>query len=88
MVQKKAKSGPYDIVRTNSRVVDLETYLEDPMHVGIKDDRIVAVSETPLEVEEVIDFSGMIVAPGLNEIKSSAYEMALLEKSRFTNGHG
>jgi N-acyl-D-glutamate deacylase len=64
MVQKANESGPYDIVLANGRVIDPETYLDAQMHVGIKGDRIVAVSESPLEGKQVIDASGLIVAPG------------------------
>ena len=37
----------YDIVLANGRVIDPETYLDGKMHVGIKGDRIAAVSESP-----------------------------------------
>jgi N-acyl-D-glutamate deacylase len=48
----------FDIVLANGRVIDPETYLDGQMHVGMKGDRIVAVSETPLKGKEVIDASG------------------------------
>jgi N-acyl-D-aspartate/D-glutamate deacylase len=53
-----SKSETYDVVLANGRVIDPETYLDGQMHVGIKGDRIVAVSETPLKGKEVIDASG------------------------------
>jgi N-acyl-D-glutamate deacylase len=58
------QNEPYDIVLANGRVIDPETYLDGQMYVGIKGDRIAAVSETPLDGKQVIDVSGMIVAPG------------------------
>jgi N-acyl-D-glutamate deacylase len=54
----------YDVVLANGRVIDPETYLDATMHVGITGDSIAAVSETPLEGKEVVDVSGLIVAPG------------------------
>ena len=60
----------YDIVLANGRVIDPETYLDAQMHVGIKGDTIAAVSETPLEGKEVIDASGLIVAPGFIDMHS------------------
>jgi N-acyl-D-glutamate deacylase len=60
----------YDVVLANGRVIDPETYLDGQMHVGIKGDRIAAVSETPLDGREVIDVSGLIVSPGFIDLHS------------------
>lgn len=57
-------STTYDIVLANGRVIDPETYRDGTYHVGIIDDRIAAVSAEPLQGTEVIDVSGLIVAPG------------------------
>jgi N-acyl-D-glutamate deacylase len=54
----------YDIVLANGRVIDPETYRDGTFHVGLVDDRIAAVSAEPLQGKEVIDASGLIVAPG------------------------
>jgi N-acyl-D-glutamate deacylase len=54
----------YDIVLTNGRVIDPETYLDGKYNVGIKGDQIAAVSDQPLQGKEIIDVSGLIVAPG------------------------
>jgi predicted amidohydrolase YtcJ len=40
----KNGNGSYDIVLANGRVINPETYLDGKMHVGIKGDRIAAVS--------------------------------------------
>jgi N-acyl-D-glutamate deacylase len=57
-------STTYDIVLANGRVIDPETYRDGTFHVGITDDRIAAVSVEPLQGTDVIDVSGLIVAPG------------------------
>ncbi|PCD75704.1 amidohydrolase family protein [Pseudothioclava arenosa] len=54
----------YDLVINNGRVIDPETLFDDVANVGIKDGRIVAISEDPLTGAETIDASGQIVAPG------------------------
>jgi N-acyl-D-glutamate deacylase len=65
----------YDIVLANGRVIDPETFLDAKMHVGIKGDGIAAVSETPLEGKEVIDASGMIVAPGFIDMHAHGQDI-------------
>ncbi len=74
-MQKANESGPYDIVLANGRVIDPETYLDGQMHVGIKGDRIVAVSESPLEGKQVIDASGLIVARGFIDMHADGDDM-------------
>ena len=54
----------YDIVLTNGRVIDPETYLDGKYNVGIQGDQIAAVSDQPLQGKEIIDVSGLIVSPG------------------------
>jgi len=54
----------YDIVLTNGRVIDPETYLDGKYNVGIKGGQIAAVSDQPLQGKQVIDVSGLIVSPG------------------------
>lgn len=54
----------YDVVLTNGRVIDPETYLDGIYNVGIIGDQIAAVSDQPLQGKETIDVSGLIVAPG------------------------
>ncbi|MGB5414171.1 MAG: N-acyl-D-glutamate deacylase, partial [Polyangiales bacterium] len=54
----------YDVVFANGRVIDPETYRDGKFNVGIRGGQIAAVSDQPLEGNEVIDVSGMIVSPG------------------------
>eukprot|EP00729_Bicosta_minor_P025626 gene25626-15748_t len=58
----------YDTVLANGRCIDPETGLDGIRHVGIKDDVIVAISETPLcepgaKGLNYIDTSGLVVSP-------------------------
>jgi N-acyl-D-glutamate deacylase len=54
----------YDLVINNGRVIDPETLFDDIANVGIKDGRIVAISNEPLTGTETLDATGQIVAPG------------------------
>lgn len=54
----------YDVVLANGRVMDPESGLDAVRNVGITDGRIAAVSEAKLQGHEVIDATGLVVAPG------------------------
>ena len=66
----------YDIVLTNGRVIDPETYLDGEFNVGIKGGQIAAISDQPLEGKEIIDVSGMIVSPGFIDLHSHGVNIA------------
>ncbi|MDH3960744.1 MAG: hypothetical protein OET55_05660 [Desulfuromonadales bacterium] len=76
------QSETYDVVLANGRVIDPETYLDGKMHVGIKGDRIVAVSESPLKGKEVIDASGLIVSPGFIDLHSHGQSSSLGQRNK------
>ena len=54
----------YDIVITGGRVIDPETGLDAVRNVGIKGDKIAAVTEKAIEGKETIDATGHVVCPG------------------------
>ena len=54
----------FDIVIANGRVMDPETNLDAIRNVGVKGDRIVAVTEDSIEGARTIDATGLVVAPG------------------------
>lgn len=54
----------YDIVLMGGRVIDPETKLDGIRNVGILNNRISQISSTPLKGKEVINVSGLVVAPG------------------------
>jgi N-acyl-D-glutamate deacylase len=60
----------YDIVLVKGRVIDPETYRDGIFNVGLMGDQIAAVTDQPLQGKEVIDVSGMIVAPGVVDLHS------------------
>jgi dihydroorotase len=58
----------YDIVLTGGRVIDPETKLDAVKNVGIIDNRIATITDEPLKGKEVINVSGLVVAPGFIDL--------------------
>lgn len=58
----------YDIVILGGRVMDPETGLDAIKNVGIKGDRIVAISDDRLAGKQTIDARGQVVAPGFIDL--------------------
>jgi len=64
-----AQSSPeYDIVLTGGRVIDPETKLDAIKNVGIINNRISQISSEPLKGKEMINVSGLVVAPGFIDL--------------------
>ena len=68
-----AQERDLDVVLAGGRVMDPETGLDAVRHVGLRADRIAAVSETPLDTRLVprgarIDVAGLVVAPGFIDL--------------------
>lgn len=61
-------SNTYDLVILNGRVIDPETSLDALRNVGVKDGKIVAISEKDLIGKDTIDASGKIVSPGFIDL--------------------
>ena len=59
---------PYDLVLSGGRVMDPESGLDAVRYVGIAGGKIAALSESPLEAREVVDVSGLVVAPGFIDL--------------------
>ena len=70
LLSAAAHAQPYDIAINNGRVIDPETQLDAIRHVGVRDGKIAAVSEQPLDANTVIDASDYVVAPGFIDIHS------------------
>jgi N-acyl-D-aspartate/D-glutamate deacylase len=58
----------YDIVLKGGRVIDPETKLDAIRNVGIINNRIAMISSEPLTGKEVVDVSGLVVAPGFIDL--------------------
>ena len=58
----------YDIVLVGGRVIDPETKLDAIKNVGILNNRIAQISSEPLQGKEIINVSGLVVAPGFIDL--------------------
>jgi len=67
-VRAQSASPKFDLVLAGGRVIDPETGLDAIRNVAIDGDRIVAISEFPLQGDVVIDARGRIVAPGFIDL--------------------
>jgi N-acyl-D-aspartate/D-glutamate deacylase len=61
-------SQTFDIVLKSGRVLDPETGLDGIRDVGLRGDRIAALSSEPLAGRRVIDVRGLVVAPGFIDL--------------------
>lgn len=58
------QQGMFDLVILNGRVMDPETQLDSLRNVGIRHRKITEISQVPPHGREVIDATGLVVAPG------------------------
>ena len=63
-----AQADEIDIAVIGGRVIDPETGFDGVANVGIRGDRIVALTRDDLEARETIDAAGFVVAPGFLDI--------------------
>jgi N-acyl-D-aspartate/D-glutamate deacylase len=69
-----AVAQTYDIVLSAGRVMDPESGLDAIRNVGISGDRIMRISEEPLQGKRVIDVRGLILAPGFIDLHQHAQD--------------
>lgn len=62
------EKGPFDLVIAGGRVMDPESGLDAVRWIGIREGRIAAIAETPLEGEQLLDAAGLVVAPGFIDL--------------------
>ena len=63
-----AEEPTYDVVLANGRVMDPASGIDSLLHVGIRGDSIAVLSATPLTGREVVDVTGLVVAPGFIDL--------------------
>ena len=68
--------GPFDLVITGGRVMDPESGLDAPRDVGIRDGQIVAITEATLTAGDVLDATGLVVAPGFIDLHAHGQDPA------------
>lgn len=65
-----------DLALVGARVIDPETVLDGVRNVGVRDGRIVAVTDGPLDAHSVVDVDGRVLAPGFIDIHSHAQTLS------------
>ena len=63
----------FDLVIRGGRVIDPQSGLDGVRNVGIRGNRIAAVTEAPLDGASVIDARGLVVAPGFIDLHNHAF---------------
>lgn len=77
-------SVDYDLVINRGRVIDPESQLDAVRSLGIRQGKIVTISDRPLKAHRSIDASGLVVAPGFINLHSHStaepgYQLELLD---------
>ncbi|CAN5758008.1 amidohydrolase family protein [soil metagenome] len=63
-------AAEFDIVLANGRVIDPESNTDAVRYVGIRGNKIAAISAKPLRGRTVVDARGLVVAPGFIDLHS------------------
>ena len=61
-------TGPVDLLITGGRVMDPDSGLDAVLNVAVRGGVVVALTEDTPEAEEVLDASGLVVAPGFIDL--------------------
>lgn len=73
----------FDLVVANGRVIDPETGLDGVRSIGIRDGRIAAISDMPLQGRTVLDASGLVVAPGFIDLHAHGQDLPAARMQAF-----
>ena len=73
--ESSSVEGSFDLVITGGRVMDPESGLDAVRNVGVRDGRIAVVSETALEGADVLDATGLVVAPGFIDLHAHGQDL-------------
>lgn len=73
----------YDLVVQNGRVVDPESKLDAVRNVGIRDGKVVAVSEGRLHGKRSIEAKGLVVAPGFIDLHAHGQQLPAARMQAF-----
>ena len=73
-------TGPVDLLITGGRVMDPDSGLDAVLNVAVRDGVIVALTEDTREAHEVLDASGLVVAPGFIDLHAHGQDP---ESSRY-----
>jgi N-acyl-D-aspartate/D-glutamate deacylase len=69
-----ADQSAFDMVISGGRVMDPESGLDAVRNVGVRDGKIVEISEKPLQGKQTVDAHGLVVAPGFIDLHEHGQE--------------
>ena len=75
MLTMQVMAQNYDLVIKNGRVIDPETEFDAVRNIGIKGDKIAAISESELRGAKTINAKGHVVAPGFIDIHAHGQDL-------------
>jgi len=58
----------YSLVINNGRVIDIESGLDTIAHIGIEGSTIQRISSEPLQGDDILDATGLVVSPGFIDL--------------------
>jgi dihydroorotase len=64
----EAQPATFDVVLRGGRVIDPASGLDEARNVGLRDGRVAAMSREMLDGRDVVDVSGLVVAPGFIDL--------------------
>ncbi|MGB5747182.1 MAG: amidohydrolase family protein [Desulfobacterales bacterium] len=76
----------YDLVILGGRVMDPETNFDGVRNVGVKDGRIVGITQDKIEGKETIDAKGHVVAPGFIDTHVHIVDLPFGQKLMLRDG--
>ena len=74
MISASNGAETYDLVIANGRVMDPESGLDAVRSIGIRDGKMAAISNSPMEGKQTIDAKGLVVAPGFIDLHEHGQE--------------
>ena len=79
-------SSTYDLVITGGRVLDPESQLDAPRNVGVRDEKIAAVTGEAITGDQTVDAGGHVVCPGFIDGHVHVVDSPLGQKARLRDG--
>ncbi len=85
----RQSAQPFDVVINGGRVMDPESGLDAIRSVGVRDGRIITISEDPLQGTTLIEANGKVVSPGFVDLHAhgqSPESYGLMARDGVTTG--